>query len=358
VGRPGPAPVVTIGQMLRHAYRAERGAQEALRPERKPAPEKEAGPTEFTGPAGVLEPANVTGAAQPAGPKEGTGPRGIAGLRGVAGPARVPRPTWLSVGVRAAAFGCLLFALVAVGAPRPAAAWTPNTQMTIAEEAARLAPPDLARQIKKRQAAFEAGVVGPFEDADPERHRKYADGSGRLDAVLLGEVAGAVAAIRSHQPFDEIVRRMGVVAHYVADANNPLASSGEDLEAGRYFVDYLRYAESALPRFPLVFYGVQPGLEDERGVSSLIGEALRRGRELYPLVGQEYRKIEFGSGVAEFDDRSTAFAVASVSFSHAVTDVTLVLRYIWIRAGGADDRTGLPAAGSRLLLLPRASLSR
>jgi len=329
-----------------------------LRPNRKPGPEKETGPAEMIGPAGVLEPANLIGADRAATLREDAGPRGIARPGEAVGPARARRQPWLPAGVRAAAFGCLLFALAAVETPRPAAAWTPNTQVTIAEEAARLAPPDLARQIKKRQAAFEAGVVGPFEDVDPERHRKYADGNGRLDAVLLAEVAGAVTAIRSHQPFDEIVRRMGAVAHYVADANNPLASSGEDPEAGRYFVDYLRYAESALPRFPLIFYGVQPGLEDERGVSSLIGEALRRGRELYPLVGQEYRKIDFGSGVAEFDDRSTAFAVASVSFSHAVTDVALVLRYIWIRAGGADDRTGLPAAGSRLLLLPRASLSR
>ena len=37
-------------------------------------------------------------------------------------------------------------------------------------------------------------------------------------------------------------------------------------------------------------------------------------------------------------------------------DVALVLRYIWLRAGGGDDRAGLPAGGTRLLLLPRAGL--
>jgi hypothetical protein len=275
--------------------------------------------------------------------------------------ARCGRPRVLSPSLppRALALPCILaLASLLATPPPPAAAWTPHTQVTIAQEAAHLAPPDLARQIKKHKAAYEAGVLAPFDDADPDRHRKHADGSGKLDAALLEEVAGAVAAIRSHQPFNEIVRRMGAVAHYVADANNPLASSEDDPEAGRYFVDYLRYAESALPRFPLVFYGVQPGFDHERDVSPLISAALRRGRELYPLVGMEYRKIDFGSGVEEFDDRSTAFGVASVSFSHAVTDVALVLRYIWVRAGGADDRTGLPAAGTRLLLLPRAALSR
>jgi hypothetical protein len=249
--------------------------------------------------------------------------------------------------------GSLLGALAS-----PAGAWTPETQLTIAREAARLAPADLARQIGKRQGAYEAGVLRPFDDTDPDRHRKNADGTGELDRAVREEVEATVAAIRSHRPFDEIVRRLGAVAHYVADANNPLAASNEDAEAGRYFADYLRYAESALPRFPLVFYGVEPGLERERDVSPLIAQALRRGRELYPLIGLEYRKLDFASGIGVFDDRSTAFGVASVSFSHAVTDVAQVLRYIWLRAGGADDRSGLPAAGTRLLLLPRVTLAR
>jgi hypothetical protein len=264
----------------------------------------------------------------------------------------------LTVSLSASLAASFTIALFAFATAAPAAAWTPNTQIAIAQEAARLAPPDLARQLKKRHQAFESGVLAPFDDADPARHQKHADGTGTLDAVLVEEVAGTIAAIRTHQPFDEIVRRMGTVAHYMADADNPLASSGDDPEAGRYFVDYLRYAEGALPRFPLIFYGIEPGFDRERDVSPLVAEALRRGRELYPLVGLEYRKIDFASGIGAFDDRSTAFAVASVSFSHAVTDVTLVLRYIWLRAGGADDRTGLPAAGTRLLLLPRASLSR
>jgi hypothetical protein len=247
----------------------------------------------------------------------------------------------------AAALGLLLGA-------SPALAWTPRTQTAIAREAARLAPPDLARQIEKHQRAFEAGVVAPFQDADPDRHMKNADGSGSLDKTLLAEVDGAIAAIRAHRPFEEIVRRLGTVAHYVADANNPLAASAADPDEARYFVDYLRYAETAEPRFPLVFYGVPPSLDRRKDVKPLLAEALRRGRDLYPLVGREYRKIGFASGLGRFDDRSTAFGVASVAFSHAVTDVTLVLRSIWITAGGADDRTAVVNAGTRLLVLPRA----
>jgi hypothetical protein len=249
--------------------------------------------------------------------------------------------------------GLLLPALLLWTAP--AFAWTPATQVTIAREAARLSPPDLARQIDKHRRAFEEGVNSPFSDADPGRHMKNADGTGDLDRVAQAAVDSAVQAIRSHQPFEEIVRRLGVVSHYVADANNPLAAAGDDAEEGRYFVDYLRYVETAEPRFPLIFYGVQSGLDGRRDVSPLIAAALRRGRSLYPMIGREYRRIGFASGIGRFDDRSTAFGAGSLAFSHAVTDVSLALRYIWLAAGGIDDRANLPAGGTRLTVLPRTA---
>jgi hypothetical protein len=243
---------------------------------------------------------------------------------------------------------------VLLGTVSSATAWTPVTQLAIAREAARLSPPDLARQIDKHRRVFEEGVNSPFAETDPGRHMKNPDGSGTLDRAASDAVTAAVAAIRGHQPFEEVVRRLGIVSHYVAEANNPLAASAGDPEEGRYFVDYVRYAETAEPRFPLIFYGVQPGLETSKDVSPLIDAALRRGRELYPMIGREYRRIGFVSGIGAFDDRSSAFGVTSLAFSHAVTDVTLALRYIWITAGGVDDRAHLPAGGTRLILLPRA----
>jgi hypothetical protein len=235
----------------------------------------------------------------------------------------------------------------------PAAAWTPKTQVTIAWEAARLAPRDLYRQIYRERKEFEAGVGAPFDDSDALRHAKNGDGTGSLDRVIEEAVVGAIEAIRKHRPFTEIVRRMGTLSHFVADANNPLATSNTDAEESRYFADFLRYAQSAEPRFPLVFYGLMPALDRSRDVAPLLAQTFARGRELYPLVGQEYRKIDYASGLGRFDDRSTAFGVASLSFSHAVTDIALVMRYVWLKAGGGDDRSDLPAGGTRILLLHR-----
>lgn len=253
------------------------------------------------------------------------------------------------------AFGVL--ALAAVLAPR-ADAWTPRTHLILAEEAARLAPPDLARLIERHEGAFRRGTQAPFEDGAPARHVQNADGTGELGATIQRETERAVRMIRDLAPFEEVVFQLGVVAHYVADAHDVLATSDADGEEPRYRADFARYVESAQGRFPFVFYGFWRGFDEPRHVAGLVERAFARGRGQYALVGREYRRIGFVSGVGRFDDRSTAFGVASVSFSHAASDIAQVLRYIWLRSGGGDLRPDLPWRGETLLKVPRSSESR
>jgi hypothetical protein len=243
----------------------------------------------------------------------------------------------------------LTLALTLALAEAPAAAWTDDHQLTVAWEAARLGPRDLYRQLLRHRADFEAGVLAPGRRCDGE-----AEGSGGYAKSLGREVEQAVRDIRAHRPFPEVVRRLGVIARCLADANNPLAGGDSDPDEGRYAADFDRYVASAQARFPLLFYGLKPELERARDLGPLLAETAKRGRFAYPRIGQEYRRIDYGSGAARFDDRSTAFGVASVSFSHAVTDTALALRYVWLRAGGGDERTALPREGQSVLLLKRA----
>jgi hypothetical protein len=243
--------------------------------------------------------------------------------------------------------------------PAPLAAWSPSTQVSIARTAARLAPPDLARQIERRSDRYRAGVLAPFQEAVAERHYRNLD-RGALDAALAEEVAGAVAALKKPAPFDEVVYRLGRVAHWVADANNPLNAAGDDPQEGSYFGDWLRYADSARPRFAPVYYLGEPTVGSDRDLRLLVLRALQRGRGFYPRVGDEYRRIGFVPGERGFDDRSTAFGVAAVSYSHAISDLARVLRYVWLAGGGGDARpsllseTGSPSTTGRLLLLPQS----
>lgn len=226
-------------------------------------------------------------------------------------------------------------------------------QEIIAAEGARLAPPDLYRQIDRHRRELAEGAKAPFQRARAQQHVENPDGGGELRSTLVLEAQRAVEMIRTHRPFEEIVYQLGVVAHWVADANNPLNVSDADPQEPRYFADYLYYLESAEPRLPLLFYGLVPGLKDLESLDSWVSRSLERTRELYPMVSREYRRIDYASGVRLFDDRSTAFGSASLAFSHAVTDVAQVYIWIWVRAGGYDPRTGLPERGTQVLRIPR-----
>ncbi len=252
----------------------------------------------------------------------------------------------------------LLAAFTLLVAALPGHAWTPTSQQRIAEMAARLAPPDFYRQLARHRAAYVQGVLDPFREAEPAHHFANGDGSGRLDQAIAQSVDNTIAAIRAHQPFEEIAYRAGIVSHYLADANNPLNSDESDGEEGRYFADFLRYLEQVEPRLELVFYGFRDGPHQSRHLPALIAETLERSRGFYPVVGREYRRVGFASGIKAFDDLSSAYGVASISYSHAISDIAEVLRYIWIEAGGIDTRVRIPLRGHHLMPLPRESEAR
>lgn len=257
----------------------------------------------------------------------------------------------MQVAIRTALF--LLAAGLAAGlSPAPARAWTGASMNTIGEQAARLAPPDLHRQLARNRESFRIGLAKAFE-LSPELRMKNEDGSGKLDAAALEAVDMAIRAVRDHRPFNEVAYRMGVAVHLVSLANWPLATSANDRDEGRYGADFDRYAESAEPRMRLVFYGFRQtyGKPDPRQLKATLDEAFARSRRTYPLVGLEYRRIGFGAGAARFDDRSTAYAISSLGYSHAVSDSAEVLRYIWLSAGGGDSRPRLPIRGQELVQL-------
>ena len=248
--------------------------------------------------------------------------------------------------------------------PGALSAWKPATQQAIALEAAALAPPDLARQLVRHREDFLRGVVAPLTDGNAARHMKNADGSGSLDEVIATEMTGAIDLIRRHRPFVEVVERLGRVSHFVADANLPLNTANSDPREGSYFRDFLDYADAARPRFAVVFYGLGPDWQSPRDVAAWTTATLARGRKLYPAVGSEYRRIRgFGlvntaagqisatTGIAGFDDRSTAFAVAAVSYSHAISDVVRALRHVWLAAGGSDPRIRLAERRDSLVVV-------
>ncbi|MDX1503755.1 MAG: hypothetical protein R3325_15455, partial [Thermoanaerobaculia bacterium] len=102
--------------------------------------------------------------------------------------------------------------------------------------------------------------------------------------------------------------------------------------------DYRSYLDSAAARFRVVFYGAGRDVGRPGELSLLVERAGRRGSAYVPFLAEEYRRVGGPPGIDRFDDRSTAFGIGAVAFSHAVSDAVAALRYLWLEAGGADPR--------------------
>lgn len=233
----------------------------------------------------------------------------------------------------------------------PAAAWTPQSMTVIGEQAARLAPPDLYRQLARNKEAYRMGLQQPFS-YDAALRFQNEDGKGQLQALLVQAIDDTVRAIREHRKFNEVAFRVGTVVHLQALVNWPLAVAGSDRDEGRYSADYAKYVQGTQPRFAVLFYGFHSQKALDRGAMlRLVAESITRSRNFYPAIGREYRRVGFRSGLGAFDDKSTAFAVASLAMNHALSDSTEVLRYIWVASGGVDSRRRLPLRGQGLTRL-------
>ena len=238
-------------------------------------------------------------------------------------------------------------------APVRAVAWSPQSQATLGLGAMSIAPRDFSRLLMRHKSDFRRGLLAPFDQRDSRLHQQNGDGSGALQEVIRREVQRAINAIEGHRTFSEIAYQAGIAVHYMNDANNPLNSSTKDPLEGKFFGDFVDYLQSIEPRIQLAFTGRDEVFDEDGDVGAFVARALERSRTVYPMIGKEYRRIGKLPGRRYFDDRSTAFGVAAISHSRALTDAALLLRYIWIQAGGADWRALPTKAENRLFVLAK-----
>ena len=239
-----------------------------------------------------------------------------------------------------------LTAIVLLGIAASASAWTATADQRIATKAAQLAPNDLRDLIERFEPEYKLGLQRAESDEGNDTHRYFVlSRSGRLRDRIERQTNYIVTMIRSGKPMRDVVFQLGMLTHYVADANNPfhVANSDPNLEADHD--DYERYFESRLPKFPTVFYGLDPDFR----LGPYIDAMFARTATFYPLLDEEYFRFGEQRDSADFDDLSTAFGVASVCYSRAVTDIVNLDFYIWHQAGG-DVRTAPLLRGGNLVL--------
>lgn len=227
-----------------------------------------------------------------------------------------------------------------------ASAWTAASDQRIAAKAAQLAPNDLRKLIERYDHEYQQGLERAAADEGSELHRYFVlSRSGRLRERIERETAAVVAMIRAGKPMSQVVYHLGALTHFVADANNPFHVANDDPRLAASHEDYERYFEQRLPKFPTVFYGLESNFQ----LPSFLDRTFDRTAKMYPLIGEEYFRFGEEHDSSEFDDRSTAFGVASVCYSRAVTDVVNLYFYVWGKAGG-DVRAAPMLRGGNLLL--------
>ena len=190
--------------------------------------------------------------------------------------------------------------------PFNAQAWTLAADRQIAAAAAKLAPSDLYLVVNDFNRDYVRGVEKAIAE---EGHH------GVLRARIESETRETIAMLKANRPMSAVAERLGLLAHLVADANNPYPNP-----------DYAHYFELRVAKFPTVFYGPEPHLR----LGPFLDRTFARTARLTRLVEEEYGRGDSSS----FDDHSTAFGVASVSYSHAVTDTANLFTYIWRESGG------------------------
>lgn len=226
-----------------------------------------------------------------------------------------------------------------------AGAWTRAADQRIATKAARLAPRDLQMLIERFDAEYKEGLDRARADEGSESHRYLPlSRQGRLRERIERETGAIITMIRKGSPMEDVVERMGTLAHFVADANNPFHVA-HDQRLGASRDDFEHFFERKLQKFPTVFYG----LDSRFILSSYLDRTFSRSARLVPLIDEEYFRFGTRRTSSEFDDRSTAFGVASICYSRSVSDLVNLYFHIWGEAGG-DVRSAPVMRGSNLLL--------
>ena len=209
-------------------------------------------------------------------------------------------------------------ALLILSIALPLAAWTRASDQRIAARSADLAPADLRLIINKFHDDYLRGVDEALATEGTDIHRA------RLRERIDSQTHDIVKMIRANQPMSAVVRQLAILAHLVGDADNPFHIGDDDAEER---IDFEHYFERRLARFVPVFYG----LDQSFVPGTYLDRMFKRTTRFSPLMAEEYSR---GTG-ATFDDRSTAFGVASVCYSHAISDTVNFYYFIWKEAGGS-----------------------
>ena len=213
-----------------------------------------------------------------------------------------------------------------------AAAWETPTARAMGRQALRLMPQSLQSLISVHQPQLFEQLELAAADADRLVAQDPALAAGRISTAGLE----LQRQLQQRASFAEVAIRLGQIAALVLAVNDPTHYAATDA-AGRSF--FLGQVETHRDQFPFVFDGHGAPELKAKDVSHYMAVSARRARFYAErLEGSFFTPLRQGREV-RFDPRSIPFGVASVTYSHAISDLVRIWFYYWKAGGGDVTRT-------------------
>jgi hypothetical protein len=221
--------------------------------------------------------------------------------------------------------GLALPAIAAGGTPSPRISGA-NMAESALLRSRKLMPDSLRQVLERRETFLLRGFRDPARPADLGAARRELEGALAEQRLMLA----------GFPHFDDIVASFGRIARAVCELN-ALRRHCPGEQAAAWFDDYEPYMERKSALFVPVFYDYSPLLFTERDLPAYVESMEARNRDYAARVMDVYRQ---GGSSRTFDDRSPAFGLAALHYSHTITDVANVWLYCWREANG--DLGGVP----------------
>lgn len=234
--------------------------------------------------------------------------------------------------------------LAAAGLPATSGdawAFSSTVRAEIAHRAGKLMPPALNAQLRRHEAAVREGALagvpdgpGPVAALDP----------GDADRRLAAAIERAVKLLDGQAPMREVARVFGEIARAAADLSYALGVGPDDPREPSIAADWSRFVESRFRRIKPTFAGWSDPDLARGDVFAFARRTAQSARRDYDGILRSYFPEGRPRAAQDFDDRSVAFASASLSVSLALTTTARAWLYAWTRAHG--DLTGTPFLGA------------
>jgi len=239
--------------------------------------------------------------------------------------------------------------------PGEAFAWTEATRRRLLDDAMKVSPPALRAVLDHHRKDLERGMLDPSRHENEEVHYQLADGRGGLAGEAIVRTQEDIRTILAgHRSFRHFAYAMGTLAHLIADVEFPLNASDADPREPLYREAYRSYIEKCLPRIPFVFDRQKPAALEKGDPRAFVAACASRAVRNYDLIGPAFKDDGTPRSPQALDERSVPYGIASLSYSHAASDIAWVWLYVWKSVNG--DLSGTPylnAAAPEKVTLPK-----